>query len=82
MPAHTGQTAVFGAAWIESTTGQPQNIFDAVCSSAWTSMPMTGSYSMLFYFARGNHSQKLWSSLLNKCRHAFLVVRAAAGNLL
>lgn len=48
MPEQTGHTAVFGGAETESTTAQLQNIFDFVCSSAWTSRPITGSYSNLF----------------------------------
>ena len=48
MPAQTGQTAEFGGAETESTTAQPQNIFDFVRSSAWTSRPMTGSNSIIF----------------------------------
>src|SRR5512140_3072482 len=47
MPEHTGQTVVFGAAVVLSTTGQPQNILELVRSSAWTSRPMTGSYSIV-----------------------------------
>jgi hypothetical protein len=43
-----GQTAVFGAALVESTTGQAQNIFDFVSISMWTSSPMTGSYCIRF----------------------------------
>jgi len=43
IPEQTGQTAVLGGAETESTTAQPQNIFDFVCNSAWTSRPMTGS---------------------------------------
>ena len=43
-PEQTGQTAVFGAAETESTTAQPQNIFEFVLNSAWTSRPITGSY--------------------------------------
>src|SRR5512135_3379182 len=46
MPEQIGHTAVLGAADVLSTTSQAQNIFDLVCSSAWTSRPMTGSYSM------------------------------------
>src|SRR3990172_11158616 len=53
MPAHTGQTAVFGAACVRSTTWQAQNIFDLVCSSAWTSSPMTGSNSVGMKFLAG-----------------------------
>ena len=33
-PAQIGQTKVFGGACVESTTAQPQNIFDRVSSSA------------------------------------------------
>ncbi len=44
MPAQTGQTAVLGSARVESNTGQPQNIFDCVCSSAWTSRPISAIY--------------------------------------
>ena len=40
-PRHTGQTCVLGSA--PNSVGQPQNIFVAVCSSTWTSRPMTGS---------------------------------------
>src|SRR3989304_3660061 len=46
MPAHTGQTAMLGWVLVESTTAQAQNILEAVSNSAWTSRPMTGSYSM------------------------------------
>src|SRR5215213_4944693 len=42
-PRQTGQTWVFGAA-PSYAVEQPQNIFDAVLSWAWTSIPMTGSY--------------------------------------
>jgi hypothetical protein len=45
IPAQVGHTAVFGGAETESTTAHPQNIFERVRSSAWTSRPMTGSYS-------------------------------------
>src|SRR4030067_693820 len=45
MPAHTGQTEVFGSARVESTTAQLQNIFERVPSSAWVSSPMTASNS-------------------------------------
>jgi hypothetical protein len=34
---------VFGSADVLSTTGQAQNIFEAVMISAWTSRPMTPS---------------------------------------
>jgi hypothetical protein len=34
IPVHIGQTAVFGCAVVESTTGQEQNIFDLVANSA------------------------------------------------
>lgn len=44
IPEQTGQTAIFGSASTESTTAQPQNIFDSVASSTWTSSPITGSY--------------------------------------
>ena len=42
----TGQTLVFGSSgtpWA-GAVGQPQNIFEAVRSWAWTSIPMTVSY--------------------------------------
>ena len=40
-PRHTGQTFVLGGA--PNAAEQPQNIFDAVLSWQWTSMPMTAS---------------------------------------
>jgi hypothetical protein len=43
IPVHISQTEVFGSAIVESTTAQPQNIFDCVSSSACTSKPITGS---------------------------------------
>src|SRR5512134_2109653 len=49
IPVQTGHTAVFGGAETESTTAQLQNIFDRVRSSAWTSRPMTGSYSIVIF---------------------------------
>ena len=39
---HTGQTCRLGGTW-KCSAGQEQNIFDAVPSSTWTSMPMTVS---------------------------------------
>ena len=39
-PMHTGQTWVLGGA--PNAVLQPQKIFDAVSSCAWTSRPMTG----------------------------------------
>src|SRR5439155_13680308 len=44
IAVQTGQVNVLGAACVESTTAQPQNIFERVDSSAWTSRPITGSY--------------------------------------
>jgi len=43
IPRQTGQTTVFGAADVLSTTAQAQNILEAVSSSAWTSRPITAS---------------------------------------
>ena len=40
-PRHTGQTWVLGSA--PNSLAQAQNIFVAVDSSTWTSMPITGS---------------------------------------
>src|SRR5258705_13663803 len=40
-PMQTGQICVFGAA--PNAVLQPQKIFDAVSSCAWTSRPMTAS---------------------------------------
>ena len=40
-PRHTGQTWELGSA--PNSVGHPQNIFVLVCSSTWTSRPMTGS---------------------------------------
>jgi hypothetical protein len=34
MPQHISQTELFGSALVESTTGQRQNIFERVSSSA------------------------------------------------
>src|SRR3954468_1278199 len=42
-PRQTGQVWVFGGA-SAYVFEQPQNIFDAVLSWQWTSMPMTASY--------------------------------------
>src|SRR4026208_1276270 len=42
-PRQTGQTWVFGGA-PSYVVEQPQNIFEAVRSWQWTSMPMTASY--------------------------------------
>src|SRR3990172_10139512 len=58
IPAHTGHTAVLGSARVTSTTGQAQNIFDWVSSSACTSTPITASKSsiaesLFFYLVRG-----------------------------
>ena len=39
-PRHTGHTWVLGSA--PNVVEQPQNIFDAVLSSMWTSRPITG----------------------------------------
>src|SRR5947209_14186934 len=44
IAVQTGQVNVLGAACVESTTAHPQNIFERVNSSAWTSRPMTGTY--------------------------------------
>ena len=41
-PKQTGQVWVFGAA--PNSVAQPQNIFDLVFSSTWTSSPNVGSY--------------------------------------
>jgi hypothetical protein len=41
-PRQTGQTWVFGGA-PSYAVEQPQNIFDAVLSWLWTSIPMTAS---------------------------------------
>jgi hypothetical protein len=48
MPMQIGQVRVFGSSAASSAgaVGQPQNIFDSVRSWAWTSMPMTVSYSV------------------------------------
>jgi hypothetical protein len=46
IPAHTGQTALLGSDCVGSTTAQPQNIFERVANSAWTSKPIIGSYCM------------------------------------
>jgi hypothetical protein len=43
-PVHTGQVKVFGSS--PKVVEHPQNIFDRVSSWAWTSRPMTGSYSI------------------------------------
>jgi len=43
MPRQMGQVCVLGGA--PKVVLQPQNIFDWVNSSAWTSKPMTASYS-------------------------------------
>jgi hypothetical protein len=43
MPVQISHTAVLGSALVVSTTGQAQNIFDKVRSSAWISSPITGS---------------------------------------
>ncbi len=40
-PRQTGQVCVLGSA--PNTVEQPQNIFEAVFSSTWTSRPSTGS---------------------------------------
>ena len=42
MPRQTGQTRVFGSSGCPpgAAVGQAQNIFEAVRSWAWTSMPM------------------------------------------
>jgi hypothetical protein len=45
MPEQTGQAEVLGAATVLSTTSQEQNILIRL-KLAWTSSPMTGSYSM------------------------------------
>ena len=42
-PRQTGQTFVFGSS--PNAFGQPQNSLVAVCSSQWTSRPMTVSQS-------------------------------------
>ena len=52
IPAQIGHTDVFGSASVESTTRQPQNIFERVAISAWTSNPMTGSYISLGFMAK------------------------------
>jgi hypothetical protein len=41
-PKQTGQTRLFGGA-PSYAVEQPQNIFEAVRSWQWTSIPMTGS---------------------------------------
>src|SRR4029453_497047 len=41
-PRQTAHTWVLGSA--PKPVGQPQNIFERVPSSTWTSSPMTGSY--------------------------------------
>jgi hypothetical protein len=46
IPEQIGHTAMFGSATVKSTTGQAQNIFDSVSSSAWISRPITGSNSI------------------------------------
>src|SRR6478735_749752 len=41
-PRQVGQTCVLGSA--PNSVGHPQNIFEAVLSSTWTSRPSAGSY--------------------------------------
>jgi hypothetical protein len=48
---HISHTALLGSALVESTTGQPQNIFDKVDSSACTSRPMMGSNEGMGFLA-------------------------------
>jgi hypothetical protein len=43
MPVQISHTALLGTAVVKSTTLHPQNIFDEVSNSAWTSRPMMGS---------------------------------------
>ena len=47
-PRQIGQTRVFGSSAAPSggAVGQLQNIFESVRSCAWTSIPMTVSYSV------------------------------------
>src|SRR3970040_865907 len=55
IPEQIGHTATLGSAAVGSTTGQAQNIFDFVSSSAWTSRPMTASYFMGYSKAPGRY---------------------------
>src|SRR5512133_1014620 len=88
-PAQMGQTAVFGAALVESITGQAQNIFDLVSISTWTSSPMTGSYSIgLFPYDRGDplgrpyNLHEFCRSFFQESCHTFRVFRAVTGDFL
>ena len=60
-PKQTGQVWVFGSA--PKIVLQPQNIFEAVPNSTWTSKPSTGSY-----FSITSSYFKLMRALLNQKR--------------